>query len=237
MKHVTHWINGRTYVPTEDVPPTDRVDAALSAIRDKAVDLIDPERSGDIYDPATGKVSGTVDFASVRIMDEAVAAASAAFVEWGNTSITKRTQVMFAFRELLNTHKEDIAALITEEHGKVLSDALGEVTRGLEVVEFACGIPHLLKGGYSSGVSSSVDVYSIRKPLGVVGIISRSTSRRWSRCGSSPSRSPRATRSSSSPARRTPAPSTSSRSCGRKRVCLTACSTWCTVTRSRSMRS
>ena len=172
MKHVTHWINGRTYVPTEDVPPTDRVDAAISAIRDKAVDLIDPERSGDIYDPATGKVSGTVDFASVRIMDEAVAAASAAFVEWGNTSITKRTQVMFAFRELLNAAKEDVAALITEEHGKVLSDALGEVTRGLEVVEFACGIPHLLKGGYSSGVSSSVDVYSIRKPLGVVGIIS-----------------------------------------------------------------
>ena len=172
MKHVTHWINGRTYVPTEDVPPTDRVDAAISAIRDKAVDLIDPERSGDIYDPATGKVSGTVDFASVRIMDEAVAAASAAFVEWGNTSITKRAQVMFAFRELLNAHKEDVAALITDEHGKVLSDALGEVTRGLEVVEFACGIPHLLKGGYSSGVSSSVDVYSIRKPLGVVGIIS-----------------------------------------------------------------
>ena len=172
MKHVTHWINGRPHVPAEAEPPTDMVDAALSAIRDKAVDLIDPEDSGDIYDPATGKVSGTVDFASVRIMDEAVAAASAAFVEWGNTSITKRTQVMFAFRELLNTHKEEVAALITEEHGKVLSDALGEVTRGLEVVEFACGIPHLLKGGYSSGVSSSVDVYSIRKPLGVVGIIS-----------------------------------------------------------------
>ncbi len=172
MKHVTHWINGRPYAPAETAPPVDRVNAALSAIRDRAVDLIDPEDTGDIFDPATGKVSGTVDFASVRIMDEAVAAASAAFVEWGTASITKRTQVMFAFRELLNTHKEQVAALITEEHGKVLSDALGEVTRGLEVVEFACGIPHLLKGGYSSGVSSSVDVYSIRKPLGVVGIIS-----------------------------------------------------------------
>ncbi len=136
------------------------------------MDLIDPERSGDIYDPATGKVSGTVDFASVRIMDEAVAAAKAAFAEWGTTSLTRRTQVMFAFRELLNERKEELAAIITDEHGKVLSDALGEVTRGLEVVEFACGIPHLLKGGYSSGVSSNVDVYSMRKPLGVVGIIS-----------------------------------------------------------------
>ncbi len=105
-------------------------------------------------------------------MDEAVAAAKAAFAEWGTTSLTKRVQVMFAFRELLNERKEELAAIITDEHGKVLSDALGEVTRGLEVVEFACGIPHLLKGGYSSGVSSSVDVYSMRKPLGVVGIIS-----------------------------------------------------------------
>ncbi len=172
MKHVTHWINGAPYVATEAEVPADKVGAALSALRDKAVDFIDPERSGDIYDPATGKVSGTVDFASIRIMDEAVAAAKAAFAGWGTTSLTRRTQVMFTFRELLNERKEDLAAIITEEHGKVLSDALGEVTRGLEVVEFACGIAHLLKGGYSSGVSSSVDVYSMRKPLGVVGIIS-----------------------------------------------------------------
>jgi malonate-semialdehyde dehydrogenase (acetylating)/methylmalonate-semialdehyde dehydrogenase len=172
MKHVTHWINGAPYVAPEPEPATDKVSAAIGSFVERAVDLIDPERTGDIYDPATGQVAGTVDFASVRIMDEAVAAAKAAFADWGRTSLTKRTQVLFAFRQLLNERKEEIAAIITEEHGKVLSDALGEVTRGLEVVEFACGIPHLLKGGYSSGVSTSVDVYSIRQPLGVVGIIS-----------------------------------------------------------------
>ena len=130
------------------------------------------ERQGDVFDPATGQVTARVDFATVEVMDSAVAAAKAAFAEWGRTSLTKRTQVMFAFRALLDERKEELAALITAEHGKVLSDALGEVTRGLEVVEFACGIPHLLKGGYSEGVSTGVDVYSIRQPLGVVGIIS-----------------------------------------------------------------
>jgi malonate-semialdehyde dehydrogenase (acetylating)/methylmalonate-semialdehyde dehydrogenase len=172
MKHVTHWINGAPYVAPEAEAQPDKVGAALSALRDRAVDLIDPERSGDIYDPATGAVSGTVDFASVRVMDEAIEAARTAFEEWGRTSLTTRARTMFAFRELLNERKEELAVIITEEHGKVLSDALGEVTRGLEVVEFACGIPHLLKGGYSSGVSANVDVYSLRKPLGVVGIIS-----------------------------------------------------------------
>ena len=130
------------------------------------------QRQGDVFDPATGQVAARVDFATVEVMDAAVAAAKAAFAEWGRTSLTKRAQVMFAFRQLLDERKEDLAALITAEHGKVLSDALGEVTRGLEVVEFACGIPHLLKGGYSEGVSTGVDVYSIRQPLGVVGIIS-----------------------------------------------------------------
>ena len=105
-------------------------------------------------------------------MDAAVAAASGAFQQWRQSSLTTRTQVLFAFRELLNARKDELAAIITAEHGKVLSDALGEVTRGLEVVEFACGIPHLLKGGFSEGVSTSVDVYSIRQPLGVVGVIS-----------------------------------------------------------------
>jgi malonate-semialdehyde dehydrogenase (acetylating)/methylmalonate-semialdehyde dehydrogenase len=98
--------------------------------------------------------------------------ATKAFHEWRNSSLTKRTQVLFAFRELLNANKSKVAALITEEHGKVLSDAAGEVTRGLEVVEFACGIPHLLKGAYSEEVSTDVDVYSIRQPLGPVAIIS-----------------------------------------------------------------
>jgi malonate-semialdehyde dehydrogenase (acetylating)/methylmalonate-semialdehyde dehydrogenase len=130
------------------------------------------DRHGDVFNPATGEVTGHVDFASSAVVDEAVAAAKAGFDQWSKTSLTRRTQVLFAFRELLNSRKGDIAALITAEHGKVLSDALGEVTRGLEVVEFACGIPHLLKGGFSESVSTGVDVYSIRQPLGVVGIIS-----------------------------------------------------------------
>ena len=146
-KHVTHWIDGKSFGGVA-------------------------ERHGDIYDPATGQVSGTVDFADVTLVDEAVAAASAAFAEWRNASLTKRTQVLFKFRELLDARKGELAEIITAEHGKVLSDALGEVTRGQEVVEFACGIPHLLKGGFSESVSTRVDVYSIRQPLGVVGIIS-----------------------------------------------------------------
>jgi len=146
-KHVTHWIDGKGFGGVA-------------------------ERHGDIYDPATGQVSGTVDFADVTLVDEAVAAASSAFGEWRNASLTKRTQVLFKFRELLDARKGELAEIITAEHGKVLSDALGEVTRGQEVVEFACGIPHLLKGGFSESVSTRVDVYSIRQPLGVVGIIS-----------------------------------------------------------------
>ena len=129
-------------------------------------------RTGDVYDPATGQISGKVDFANNSEVDHAVSVAKTAFAEWSTTSITKRAQIMFAFRHLLNERKSEIAALITSEHGKVLSDALGEVTRGLEVVEFACGIPHLLKGGYSEGVSNGIDVYSIRQPLGVAAIIS-----------------------------------------------------------------
>ncbi len=144
---VTHWIGGQPW----DAPA---------------------ERSGDVYDPATGQVTATVDFASPEVVDAAVAAAAAAFPEWRDASLTRRSQVLFAFRELLNARKDELAAIITAEHGKVLSDALGEVTRGHEVVEFACGIPHLLKGGFSAQVSTGVDSYSIRQPLGVVGIIS-----------------------------------------------------------------
>ena len=129
-------------------------------------------RQGEVFNPATGQVTGHVDFADLALMNEAIAVAKAGFEEWSKSSLAKRTQVLFAFREILNSRKEEIAALITAEHGKVLSDALGEVTRGQEVVEFACGIPHLLKGGYSEGASTNIDVYSIRQPLGVVGIIS-----------------------------------------------------------------
>ncbi|MFM8445941.1 MAG: aldehyde dehydrogenase family protein, partial [Actinomycetota bacterium] len=130
------------------------------------------ERSGDVFNPATGEVTAKVDFASAAVVNDAVSAAKKASLEWRNTSLAKRTQILFAFREIVNARKEELAKAITLEHGKVLSDALGEVTRGLEVVEFACGIPHLLKGGFSEGVSTGIDVYSIRQPLGVVAIIS-----------------------------------------------------------------
>jgi len=147
MTQITHWING-------------------------ALDTQKPQRSGDVFNPATGKVTKTVAFADAATVDRAVSAATEAFASWRHSSLTKRTQVLFAFRELVQQNKEKIAALITDEHGKVLSDAAGEVTRGLEVVEFACGIPHLLKGGFSEEVSTGVDVYSIRQALGPVAIIS-----------------------------------------------------------------
>ncbi|MBO0828965.1 MAG: CoA-acylating methylmalonate-semialdehyde dehydrogenase [Streptosporangiales bacterium] len=130
------------------------------------------DRHGEVYDPATGRVSAHVDFAGAAEVDAAVAAAKDAFAGWREASLTRRTQVLFAFREIVNARKDELAAAITAEHGKVLADAAGEVTRGLEVVEFACGIPHLLKGGFSEGVSTNVDVYSIRQPLGVAGVIS-----------------------------------------------------------------
>ncbi|MEI2774998.1 MAG: CoA-acylating methylmalonate-semialdehyde dehydrogenase [Tetrasphaera sp.] len=131
------------------------------------------ERTSPVYNPATGQQTGVLDLASTDLVGEAVATAKQAWSqEWGSASLAKRTQVLFKFREILNNRKEEVAALITAEHGKVLSDALGEVTRGLEVVEFACGIPHLLKGGFTENASTKVDVYSIRQSLGVVGVIS-----------------------------------------------------------------
>ena len=129
-------------------------------------------RTAPVYDPATGVANKSVDLASRAVVDEAVKVASDAFVLWRDVSVAKRTQILFSFRELLNAKKGELAAIVTSEHGKVLSDALGEVTRGQEVVEFACGIGHLLKGGFSEQVSSGVDVHSVRQPLGVVGIIS-----------------------------------------------------------------
>jgi len=129
-------------------------------------------RLADVYDPATGAVSRQVALADGDDVRAAVASAVRAFPGWRDASLSRRTSVLFTFRELLNARKGDLAAIITSEHGKVLSDALGEVTRGLEVVEFACGIPHLLKGGFSEGVSTNVDVYSLRQPVGVAAVIS-----------------------------------------------------------------
>ena len=143
MKHVTHWIGGK---------PWDG----------------EAERHGDVYDPATGRVTGQVDFASPAEVDLAVAAAQDALQDWRRVSLARRATTLFAFRELVRDHATELAKLITEEHGKVAADAAGEVARGLEVVEFACGIPHLLKGGYSENVSTNVDSYSIRQPVGVV---------------------------------------------------------------------
>jgi malonate-semialdehyde dehydrogenase (acetylating) / methylmalonate-semialdehyde dehydrogenase len=130
------------------------------------------DRFGDVFDPALGIVAKRVPLAVPADIDAAVAAAKAAFPAWRDTSLAKRQSVMFAFRELLNARKGELAEIITAEHGKVVSDALGEISRGIEVVEFATGLAHHLKGEYSEQVSTGVDVYSIRQPLGVVGIIS-----------------------------------------------------------------
>src|SRR5918995_55165 len=131
------------------------------------------ERTSPVFNPATGEHTGDLDLASAALVDEVVTSARTAWeTSWQRASLTQRTQVLFRFRELLNERKAEIGALITAEHGKVLSDAVGEVTRGLEVAEFACGIPHLLKGGFSENVSTKVDVYSIRQSLGVVAVIS-----------------------------------------------------------------
>jgi malonate-semialdehyde dehydrogenase (acetylating)/methylmalonate-semialdehyde dehydrogenase len=143
----THWIDGRLWTGTA-------------------------ERVGDVYDPATGSVASTVDFASADVVDEAVAAASKAWQGWREVSLAARSTVLFKFRELLVANKSELAALVTAEHGKVLSDAAGEVQRAIENVEYACGIPQLLKGGFSENASTRVDVYSIQQSLGVVGVIS-----------------------------------------------------------------
>jgi malonate-semialdehyde dehydrogenase (acetylating)/methylmalonate-semialdehyde dehydrogenase len=129
-------------------------------------------RHGDVYDPATGRVTGHVQLASREDVDAVVSDALLAARAWGESSLSRRTGVLFAFREALLRRREEIAAAITAEHGKVLDDALGEVQRGLEVAEFACGAPHLLKGSFSDEVSGGVDVHSLRQPLGVVAVIS-----------------------------------------------------------------
>ena len=147
MTTVEHWING-------------------------AVFHSDSERTAPIYNPATGAVTREVRLASPHDIDAAVHAASGGHVAWSNTSWAKRQQVMFAFRELLNERKLDLAAILTNEHGKVTADALGEIARGIEVVEFATAIAHLAKGAYSENVSTGVDVYSIRQSIGVVAVIS-----------------------------------------------------------------
>ncbi len=129
-------------------------------------------RTSPVFDPALGVQTKQVGLASEAEITLAIASAHAAYPAWRDASLAKRSSVMFAFREILNARKLELAEIITSEHGKVVSDAAGEISRGLEVVEFACGLPQLLKGDFSENVSTGVDVYSIRQPLGVVGIIS-----------------------------------------------------------------
>jgi malonate-semialdehyde dehydrogenase (acetylating)/methylmalonate-semialdehyde dehydrogenase len=144
---IGHWINNKAYTGTSGT-------------------------TAPVTNPATGAVTGQVALGSVEDARAVIDAAAAAFPAWRDTSLTKRTQILFNFRELLNSRKGELAEIITSEHGKVVSDALGEVSRGQEVVEFACGIPHLLKGGFTENASTKVDIYSIRQPLGPVAIIS-----------------------------------------------------------------
>src|SRR5947199_5216702 len=143
VKRISHWIGGRTVAGESG-------------------------RTGPVYNPAAGEQSGAVDFATVEEVDRAVQAAKQAFPAWRSLSLAKRAELFFAIRELLHERREEMAKILTSEHGKVLSDAIGEVTRGLEVIEFCCGIPHLLKGGMTEQASTGIDVYSIRQPLGVV---------------------------------------------------------------------
>ena len=143
MNSIHHWIDGKVVESTSG-------------------------RTGAVFNPATGEQTGDVDLASVDEVDAAVAAATAAFPAWRSASLSRRSEVMFRMRELVDANRKEIASLLTAEHGKVLSDAMGEVARGLENIEFACGVPHLMKGGFSEQAATGVDVYSIRQPLGVV---------------------------------------------------------------------
>jgi malonate-semialdehyde dehydrogenase (acetylating)/methylmalonate-semialdehyde dehydrogenase len=143
IRRINHWIDGKP-VPGES------------------------GRSGPVYNPATGRQTGEVDFATEAEVDKAVQAAKAAFESWRTMSLAKRAELFFRIRELVHERREEVAKILTQEHGKVLSDALGEVTRGLEVIEFCCGLPTLLKSEFSEQASTGIDVFSIRQPLGVV---------------------------------------------------------------------
>jgi len=143
MQRISHWIDGKVVDGTSG-------------------------RSGVVFDPATGLQQASVDLASAAEVDAAVAVAKAAFPAWRGTNLSRRAEVMFHMRELVDANRKEIATLLTKEHGKVLGDALGEVARGLENIEFACGVPNLMKGGYSEQASTGIDVYSIKQPLGVV---------------------------------------------------------------------
>ena len=143
MNRISHWVNNKVVAGTSG-------------------------KSCKVFNPATGKQESEVDLANIADVDAAIASAKAAFPAWRATNLSRRAEIMFRMRELVDANRKEIASLLTLEHGKVPSDALGEVARGLENIEFACGVPAMLKGGYSEQASTGVDVYSIRQPLGVV---------------------------------------------------------------------
>jgi malonate-semialdehyde dehydrogenase (acetylating)/methylmalonate-semialdehyde dehydrogenase len=166
-------------------------------------DVADTNRPEPVMNPATGEVSRHVAMASQATVEDAIAAAEAAFPDWRNTPPAKRARVMFRFKQLLEEHADEIVSAITNEHGKVYDDAMGEFLRGVEVVEYACGIPEMLKGEYSKNVGPKIDSWSEHQPLGVVAGTSRSESWRasrhsisppWCRCGCIRWPSPVATR-------------------------------------------
>jgi len=143
MQRISHWVNNKVVAGTSG-------------------------NVGKVYNPATGEVQAEVDLASVAEVDAVVAVAKEAFVTWRATNLSRRAEIMFRMRELVDANRKELANIVSLEHGKVPSDAMGEIARGLENIEFACGIPAMLKGGYSEQASGGVDVYSIRQPLGVV---------------------------------------------------------------------
>ena len=156
-----------TINPFERVAPSDG-SANIHHYIDGQIRVGTPRRYGEVYNPAQGRISGRLAFATKEEIDAAVSAAAKAFPAWSHAPAVRRARILFRFRELIEREKQRLSALISAEHGKILEDAKGELLRGLEVVEFACGIPQLLKGEYSEQVGTGVDSFSFRQPLGVV---------------------------------------------------------------------
>lgn len=168
-------MNTRNHVTTRTGPRADGPEAGVRTIThwiDGANHTSASGRTAPVYNPATGAVQAQVALADEAEIATAIASAQAGFQKWSKFSIAKRQTVLFAFRELLNARKAELAQIITAEHGKVVSDAMGEILRGQEVVELATGFPHLVKGAFSENASTGIDVYSVKQPLGVVGVIS-----------------------------------------------------------------
>ena len=158
MQRISHWVNNKVVAGTSG-------------------------NVGKVYNPATGEVQAEVDLASVAEVDAVVANAKEAFVTWRASNLSRRAEIMFRMRELIDANRKELASIVSLEHGKVPSDAMGEIARGLENIEFACGIPAMLKGGYSEQASGGVDVYQFVSHLVLLQVLRRSTSQPWCQCG------------------------------------------------------